>query len=157
MEDKRVVFYLITGNPQDVFVKLCEKLYNTSTCRMLLLCQNEKEIKEIDTKLWTYSKLSFIPHGSRFSVPISDADYCRVWISDKIEYVNNPDHLLHNGAMITETDVLRFSTVIDIFDKTSDEQRTKALERAELYKIAMFNEQKIWIQGPAGWEKSDTL
>jgi DNA polymerase IIIc chi subunit len=153
MTGKQVVFYSVVDNFQEVSVKLCEKLYNT--CRILFLCRDDKSVKETDSKLWTFSKLSFLPHGSRLSVPISDATYCRIWVSTRIdERANNPDCLLHNGFTIAADDLSCFSNVIDIFPRGAEEE---ALKRAKVYKSAMFNDQKIWAQVAHGWQKSESL
>jgi DNA polymerase IIIc chi subunit len=154
MMDRQVIFYSIIGDFREVSAKLCEKLYNANSDKILFLCKDEESIKEIDSKLWTSSKLSFLPHGSKFSVPVSEAEYCSIWVSNKIEHINNPTCLLHNGITVAANEISCFSNIIDIFAKG---QENEALKRSELYRLAMFNDQKVWVQGTHGWQKSESL
>ena len=149
MPPKSVVFYAISSSFLDVSFKLIEKIYSLGE-KALVLCDNEDEVRFFDSKLWTFSKLSFIPHGSRFSATQETLPFCKVWFSDKIDCLNEPENLIHNGLDISsETSLNRFQKIIDVFDKS---QMAQAKDRFENYRKIGFADQKLWIQGEKVWE-----
>ncbi|MDR1289073.1 MAG: DNA polymerase III subunit chi [Holosporales bacterium] len=152
MPERSVAFYAIESDFLSVAVKSVEKMY-TSGRRVLLLCDLEEEVKRFDSTLWTFSKVSFIPHGSRYSMKPEDAVFCDTWISTKMDLLNDPVCLIHNGLHIQRNDLLRFSIVIDIFNR---ELLVEAKERSKSYRDAQFLQQKLWIQKRGGgWEAGD--
>ena len=94
-----LVIYKLQGDYSGIVCKIIEKSYELNK-RCLLLCKDEEEVELLDSKLWTYSKLSFIPHGSKYSLNIEDAIYCNTWISDDLVYINNPNYLINLGCAI---------------------------------------------------------
>jgi DNA polymerase IIIc chi subunit len=143
-----VNFYLISGNFLGVVIKICEKLYVLGE-NALLLFDNDDDLKEADSKLWTYSKSSFLPHGSKFSISIDDANYCNVWLSTSIEFLNNPKYLIHNGLSNISSTAKNFEKLIDIFNAN---QENLAKERSSFYKTLGFNSEKIWKFDNKEWE-----
>jgi DNA polymerase IIIc chi subunit len=131
---------MISGDFLSIAIKICEKLYAFGE-NALLLFDNDNDLKEADSKLWTYSKLSFLPHGSRFSISIDDASYCNVWLSTSVEFLNNPKCLIHNGLSNMSSITRNFEKIIDIFDV---DQENLAKERSSLYKTFGFDREKIW-------------
>jgi DNA polymerase IIIc chi subunit len=117
--------------------------------RVLFLCDNDEEVQFFDSRLWNYSRLSFIAHGSKFSLPSEKAEYCQIWISSNIEFINNPQTLIHNGYDLENEKLKYFDKIIDVFDKTKIESARK---RAELYGVAGFSEQALWIQEDVSWK-----
>jgi len=58
-----VNFYETTQDPIDkVLPKIVEKIY-ASQKRCLILCKDAEQVQSLNTLLWTYSQLSFLPHG----------------------------------------------------------------------------------------------
>lgn len=98
-DSTEVVIYIVSDNYQSIVCQVVEKAYKLNK-KCLLLCNNAEEISFFDSKLWTYSKLSFIPHGSKCSININDAIYCNTWISDALIYVNNPDYVIILGDLL---------------------------------------------------------
>lgn len=150
MSEKQIVFYKVSDDPLAVIAKLCEKLYESSE-KVLLLCSDETRLKEIELKLWTYSKLSFIPHGSRFSLPYDTAEMCAVWLSFEIDFMNNPNTLLLEGFHDISESMRDFAKIMEI----TSVGNTSLKERSEAYKKLGFEKQKIWIQDGKSWKNRD--
>jgi DNA polymerase IIIc chi subunit len=120
---------------------------------ILFLCDNEEEVDFYNSRLWTFSRLSFIPSGNKKALPIEDAKFCHVWFSTEIVFYNNPYCLLHNGIDITKFgDISSFNKVIDIFDLNLIDN---AKARAAYYKNASFLEQKTWVQNDSSWKPAE--
>lgn len=151
MSGKQLTFYAISGDFLGVAIKLCEKLYEAKE-NVLFLCNTDADVKTYDSKLWTYSKLSFIPHGSRFSVPLERAEDCKIWLSTEIEFINKPTCLLHNGVNNISDSAKNFEKIVDIFDAGSVEL---AKVRAAKYSHLGFIDKKIWRQDASGWKNSE--
>ena len=128
--------------------KIIEKSYEANK-KCLLLCNNEEEIDLFDNKLWTYSKLSFIPHGSKYSVSISNAIHCNTWISDELVYVNNPNYLINLGCTANNIQH-NFTKIIDI---TCNLEDNLDIIRSK-YNVE-FSKCTIWIQSNNKWIKSN--
>lgn len=148
MSGKQIIFYEVSEDILYVLTKLSEKLYESGE-KTLILFDNETKLKEFDMKLWTYSKLSFIPHGSRHSISLDKAEMCAIWLSMEIEFVNKPTVLMHEGINdITDT-MQYFEKIIDIFSS----KRTFLKDKFEKYKKMGFVDQKIWIQDGRSWKE----
>ncbi len=152
MSAKQIIFYSISSDLGSISTKLCEKLYDSRE-NTLFLFDNDESLKMMDTKLWTFSKLSFIPHGSRFSLSLDDAASCCIWLSTSIEFINHPTCLIHNGLSVIDN-MQNFEKIIDVFDKT---QVDFAKERSVLYKNLGFDNQKIWEQSGAQWNRKENF
>ena len=144
---KTAVFYGISSEFLSVALKIIEKLYENKE-NTLFLCRDESEIKEYDAKLWTYSKTSFIPHCSANTIKEGMIEFCHTWISEDIEFPNNPVCLIHNGLDVNDPKIEAFTKIVDIFDISLIEVAKK---RASFYASLGFNEQKFWEQNGATW------
>ena len=152
MSSKSVVFYAISSEFLNIALKLLEKLYETKE-NTLFLCNSEDEVRFFDSKIWTYSKLSFIPHGSASTVSVENAKFCHTWLSTEIELLNNPVCLLHNGVNVEKDEKLKsFEKIIDIFNIDLLDASKK---RSDLYKDFGFSEQKLWEQSGASWKSGE--
>jgi DNA polymerase-3 subunit chi len=140
MSNKHVIFYIILDDFLNIAIKLCEKLYGSNE-NVLLLFDDENDLREADHKLWTYSQSSFLPHGSRFSISVDDAKYCSVWLSTDVEFINNPKCLIHNGLSNINATSRNFEKIIDVFQIG---QENLAQERSSYYKTLGFHSEKIW-------------
>ncbi|MDR1475899.1 MAG: DNA polymerase III subunit chi [Holosporales bacterium] len=148
MRDKNVIFYAIEADFISIAIKSVEKMY-TSGEKVLLLCETDEEVRSFDLTLWTYSKASFIPHGSKMSMPAEeDASFCHTWLSTHISFCNNPTCLIHNGLDISNQNLSKFNVIIDIFNK---DLLPASRERAEYYKQSQFLQLKLWIQTGKNW------
>ena len=127
---------------QDVVCKIIEKLYKSKQ-NCLLLLKNQEQVELFNTKLWTFSKLSFIPHGSAQSINLDNASYCHTWISNKVEFVNNPECLVTCNVETSEFN--KFKKVIDVFDNL-DASRQRLLN----YNTKDYT---LWIQSNGNWQE----
>ncbi|MDR1609701.1 MAG: DNA polymerase III subunit chi [Holosporales bacterium] len=146
---RSTVFYGITSEFWQIACKVTEKMYDTGE-RMLFLCDNDDSVSFCSSKLWTFSKLAFIPSGSKRTVLTDDAKFCNVWVSTRVEFCNAPTCLLHNGLGVSRlADIDKFDKVIDIFDIELIEA---AKVRASFYSAASFENSKIWLQEGGSWK-----
>jgi DNA polymerase III subunit chi len=58
-------FYKLTTAPiAKVLPKLLEQIIAQPQNNVLLVCRNGQEMQELDTLLWTFAQLSFLPHAT---------------------------------------------------------------------------------------------
>ncbi|MDR0640384.1 MAG: DNA polymerase III subunit chi [Holosporales bacterium] len=145
--DRNVIFYAVESDFANVAVKLIEKKY-TQNERVLLLCSSADELHLLDSNIWTYSKLSFIPHGCNGSLGDENARFCHTWLSTDIIFHNAPECLMHNGLTIKDDQVQKFKSIIDIFDKGLI---AESRMRAAYYEAMDFTCQKTWVQDGNKW------
>lgn len=150
---KTVVFYGISSEFFSVALKLTEKLYENKE-NSLFLCKNKDEVQLYDSKLWTYSKLSFVPHGSQHSINEGMEKFCHTWFSTEVEFVNAPVCLIHNGLDVKNDTIKSFEKIVDIFDTNL---LADAKSRAAFYKDLGFSEQKCWEQIGSTWEQKELI
>ncbi|MDR1034708.1 MAG: DNA polymerase III subunit chi [Holosporales bacterium] len=153
MQERRVIFYAIESDFLSIATKFIEKMYTVDE-RVLLLCSTDDEVRQSDLALWTFSRISFIPHGSQYSTRIEDAEFCHTWISTLVDFYNDPVCLVHNGLnVLQDRSVIKFNSIIDIFDKGL---LPTARKRAEAYRELQFLQQKLWLQkSEGGWDSGD--
>jgi DNA polymerase IIIc chi subunit len=120
----------------------------------LMLFDNDDDLKNADMKLWTYSTPSFLPHGSKFSIAVENASYCKVWLSTSIEFINNPTCLIHNGLSNINDTIRHFEKIIDIFDI---QQMSFAKDRLFYYRSIGFSDAKLWIRKNNEWVLHENL
>ena len=66
------VFYHCTISPiLKVLPRLVSKIYATGV-RVLVICQNEAQLKEADEVLWTFSTKEFLPHATSQGMQVSE-------------------------------------------------------------------------------------
>jgi DNA polymerase IIIc chi subunit len=148
---KKVVFYRAELDFLSVSLKLIEKFYSMEN-RVLVLCANLDEVSLFDLKLWTYSQLSFIPHGSKYSIQPEDVRFCKVWISTDITFINSPVCLVHNGLLLDNKNISQFDIVIDIFN---GELTNDVSKRHKNYVDFGFSDIKLWGQNNGAWRRED--
>ena len=148
MPNKNLIFYSIETDFISIACKLIEKMYSIRE-NVLFLCDNEDEISFYNSKLWTFSRLGFIPSGNKKSLPIEDANFCQTWFSTDIVFYNSPVCLLHNGLDISnQNEIGKFEKIIDIFSKDLIEL---AKDRFNFYKSLGFSNYKLWKQCNNNW------
>ena len=64
--------------------------------KVLILCESEKQIKEVDSTLWSYGRNKFIPHAT-----ILDKDF---------DIPRQPVLITHNQENLSQADYLVFLT-----------------------------------------------
>ncbi|MDR2459020.1 MAG: DNA polymerase III subunit chi [Holosporales bacterium] len=148
------VFYGITSEFWQVACKVTEKMYDLGE-RTLFLCDDDSDVIFCHSKLWTFSKLAFIPSGSKSTVLVDDAKFCSVWFSTKVEFCNAPTCLLHNGLDVSRLDGIdKFDKVVDIFDIGLIEA---ARTRAGFYAESSFENSKMWLQEDGSWRSGSLV
>jgi DNA polymerase IIIc chi subunit len=148
---KNAMFYGFETDFFSVAIRLIEKLYSSNE-RVLVICETEDEVSFLNSKLWTYSQLSFIPHGCKHSLTLEEAKFCHTWISTELTFINTPISLINNGLNIKDNNISRFNKVIDIFNK---ELIDAVKSRVQYYISAGFINIKFWIQSNGTWEAVD--
>lgn len=150
MSETSIVFYGIQIDFFPIAYKIIEKMYALRE-RILFLCNNEDEVDFYSSKLWTSAQLSFIPSGNRHTILSEDAEFCYVWFSTEVTFLNSPTCLLHNGLDISNIPELnRFRKIIDIFNL--DDIKLAKL-RTDAYQANGFINQKFWIQDNSTWKQ----
>jgi DNA polymerase IIIc chi subunit len=149
MSEGSVTFYVIESEFWPVAYRAIEKMYSINE-NVLFLCDNDEEASFYSTKLWTVTRLSFIPNGDRATISSEDAEFCHTWFSTEVIYLNNPSCLIHNGLdAVKSSDIRRFLKIIDIFDASAI---SAAGDRAKFYRASGFDSQKVWIKKHNTWE-----
>ena len=143
---QRVIFYCINGDWADFVAKICEQLYSSNE-RVLVLCDSDEEVAFLDTKLWTFSKLSFIPHGSKNSISINDGKFCSIWLSCEIDMYNEPTCLMHNNLIIKKEKLANFTTIIDVVNHIDI-----AKSKKQFYKECGIDNIKCWERSENTWK-----
>ena len=152
MSERSVVFYGIESEFLPIACKLIEKMYSVGE-RILFLCDNDEEVSFYNSKLWTFSRLAFIPSGNKQTIVADDVKFCHTWFSTDIVFHNDPSCLLHNGLDVANlNDIEKFQKVIDIFNLESIDS---AKTRSKFYKEKNFNNQKVWIQSENSWKPGE--
>ena len=148
IENIELIIYKVQNDYTNIVCKIIEKAYEQNK-KCLLLCNNKEEVELFDSKLWTYSKLSFIPHGSKYTISNNDAIYCNTWISDDLTYINNPNYLINLGGILHNIQY-NLEKIIDITcnnDDNLDEIKSK-------YNVN-FSKCTVWTQSNNKWIKSN--
>ena len=146
-DSTEVVIYKVSDNYQNIVCQVIEKSYKLNK-KCLLLCNNAEEIAFFDSKLWTYSKLSFIPHGSKYSMNTNDAVYCNVWISDALIYINNPNYLIVLGNLLKNDIPDNFAFEKIIFISYNETDSLNSIRNK-------YKQCTIWKQSNNKWVQSN--
>lgn len=144
----KFIFYAIISDYFEIVCKLVEKLYDSKK-RCLVLSSTPEETDLLDNKLWTYSKMSFIPHGSIRSRSPDEAKYCYVWISEEECFINNPTVLIHRNMMLSNYG--SYENIINIFNVSDIAQVEQQYKNIKEY--------TLWMQDGSSWRSTtfDTI
>ncbi len=115
--------------------------------KIVLRCENEKRIQQLNDALWTYSATSFLPHNL-----IEQGKMCETPIALTTATENpNSANILITVSGANAQDMEKYDRVLDIFEG-SDIQRNSARKRWSEYKkqgaeLAYFaNESGKWVK-----------
>ena len=116
--------------------------------RAVVQAASDERVEALAAHLWTYSRESFLPHGSAAD---GNAERQPVWLTAKVENLNQAAVLfLVDGA---DSDALDpYERVCDIFDGNDEGAVTAARARWQRAKSA-GHKLVYWQQGERGWEK----
>lgn len=124
--------------------KLLEKIYN-SGFKVHILCQDDEQLKTLDSTIWTFSSNAFVPHGSIFDAPHTYPDH-PIFLSTSETIVNNATIFLSLKPVLVKD----FNKVIYFFDLYKD----NASEFEKIYVSLKSEKPTYWQQTEnGGWEK----
>ena len=120
--------------------------------RAVIVSPSKERVELLNTLLWTYTTLTFLPHGSAED---GFADQQPIWLTTEVENPNNADVLvLCDGA--ASASLQGFTRCLDLFDGNDTESTQNARKRIEKYK-AQGSVVSYWHQDPKGvWVKIET-
>ena len=124
----RIDFYhLQTQNLSNVLPKLVEKAYETGK-KIKIKVGLEENIENINSLLWTYQELSFLPHGSKKD---GFSEIQPIFLSADDENPNKAEMLfLVDGALCESDETTSYMRIFNIFDGNSE--------------VALGNARKFW-------------
>lgn len=149
-----LVFYKSTvSSPEKVITSIIEKSIFLKK-RSLVLVDNEEECKKWDLFMWTYSKLSFIPHSSSVSnFIISEQNYIKQKVYITSEFFNK-----NNAAMIfnltKKNEILKFFDNVERFIEIvpfENDLMSYAESRVSFYKNYESIKTFLWEQKDVSW------
>lgn len=151
MKDKttEVSFYKLTTLPvEKASLKLMEKIYYSKQ-KLVVIAENEKQMKAIDDFLWSYSTKHFIAHGTCNDSFQEDQP---IFLSHKLENPNKASIAMALGEV--EVDSLLTDKIIYIFDGNNQKQVDFARIKWKSYKDRANHNVIYWQQNLQGaWEK----
>jgi len=113
----------------------------SASCRVLLYCRDADRLARIDTALWTFSALDFVPHVHAGS-PL--APRTPVLLASTLDETSGGGDVLLNldDEMPPQLPSLagRFQRLIEVVSR-EDDDRTRARDRVRAYREAGFEPQ----------------
>lgn len=146
-----ITFYELRHSPfEKVIARLCSKIYEQKL-RAVVAADHMERLQVIDQTLWTFSKLSFLPHGHAGTTP-GEAARQPIWLSLEVESPNHADVLVLMSHKIPEN-ISSFKRILDLFEGIP-EHTEKAQQRFAQYQ-KNGHACSWWIEEPAGsWKRS---
>jgi DNA polymerase-3 subunit chi len=145
-----VSVYKLTVTPlEKTLPKLMEKVLQGGK-RAVIVSPSKERVEILNTLLWTYTTLTFLPHGSEAD---GFADQQPIWLTSAVENPNKADVLvLCDGAEALS--LQGFSRCLDLFDGNDSDSSRDANKRIEMYKTQGCAV-SLWQQDPTGaWQKT---
>jgi DNA polymerase-3 subunit chi len=144
-------FYHLTRTPLErALPKLLEKVL-ASGMRAVVITGSEERVAALDSALWTYEQLSFLPHGSARD---GDAAEQPIWLTTADENPNGAQVLVLTDGVASDR-IAAFDRCLDMFDGRDPAQLEAARGRWRALKGAGYAP-AYWQQNDrGGWEKKD--
>lgn len=129
--------------------KLLEKVYESGGRAVVVV--DEHVVDEVDSLLWTYTPLAFLPHGSR---TMGSAEHQPIWITATMENPNKADIcVLVDQAAYDDSSDLGFARILDLYNAGDEASQERFHKRCATYQQKRFP-LTIWADSPTGsWEK----
>ena len=146
----QVTFYeLVTTSLEKTLPKILEKVYEGGL-KAVVRIESPERLKSIDSAMWTYTTLGFLPHGSA-SDPTEYQAHQPIWLTTGTDNPINASVLvITNQEYATDK---HYDRIVDIYDGNDPETIESATTRIEKYKTA-GNDISLWKQNLKGvWEK----
>lgn len=146
----QVTFYeLIATSLEKTLPKILEKVYE-SGFKAVVRIENEERLKSIDSAMWTYTTLGFLPHGSNAD-PKEFHKHQPIWLT------TSTDNPIDATVLVITTQEYAtdntYERILDIYDGNDPISLQNANERMAKYQEAN-HETATWKQTLKGaWEK----
>ncbi len=144
-------FYHLTRTPLErALPKLLEKALGQGL-RAVVIAGSEERVAALDTALWTYEQLAFLPHGTAKD---GDAEAQPVFLTTEDENPNGAKLLVLTDG-VASARIEGFERCIDMFDGADPDAVARARERWRALKAAGHS-LAYWQQTDrGGWEKKE--
>lgn len=145
-----ISFYHLTTSPlEKALPKLMEKVL-AGGMRAVILAANENRMETLNTCLWTYSTLTFLPHGSKKD---AQPEAQPIYLSTELENPNNASVLAITDDVVPAT-LDGFERYLYFFDGNDETAMLKARQRWKGFKDS-GQVVAYWKQNDKGaWEKA---
>jgi DNA polymerase-3 subunit chi len=145
----QVTFYeLIATSLEKTLPKILEKVYESGL--KAVVRTTEELLKSIDSNLWTYTTMGFLPHGSSSS-PSEFLTHQPIWLT------SSDDNPINATVLVITTQIYitdgGYERLVDIYDGNQPTSIQKARERMANYNLA-GNEVACWKQTLKGTWKN---
>ncbi len=146
-----VSFYHLKFSPlEKITPRLVEKVY-ASGLRAFILVEDDERLTQLNTSLWTYSTLAFLPHGCRLDSETTK-DQQPIWLSTTLENPNQSTVcVVTNQTVVEDPASFGFNRILDIFDATLPENIENFHKRHSFY-AAKKATITVWEQTKEGWQ-----
>jgi DNA polymerase-3 subunit chi len=144
-----IQFYHLTATPiERALPRLVEKAYSAGH-RVLLVDSIPERLEMFNQVLWTYSTLTFLPHGTENEGPPENQP---IFLSPTADNKNQADILLTTDGT-TPGNAENFNRIIDIFDGNDAEALQKARARWKKYQADCRKLLYFKQNDAGGWEE----
>lgn len=142
-------FYHLTTSPLErALPRLLEKTLEAHK-RAVVMFASEDRLEFLNGTLWTYGKVSFIPHGGAKDGFAEDQP---VWLTTQDENPNGAQFLFLTDGCESPS-LSSYERCLDLFDGNDEEAVSHARERWKKYKD-QGHQVTYWKQAESGsWEK----
>ena len=152
MNLSQVNFYKLTKDSlEKILPRLMEKIYISGKKAVILSASSER-VEHLNYCLWTYTPLSFLPHGSALDECASEQP---IWLTDTLERPNDAEVLIVTEGVALDLS-LAFQKVLCLF---SGHNKTECLQASALYEQSKKQgiSTVFWEQQMKGWEKKEEI
>jgi DNA polymerase-3 subunit chi len=146
----QVTFYeLIVTTLEKTLPRILEKVYEGGL-KAIVQTENAERLKAIDSAMWTYTTMGFLPHGTNAD-PIEFLPHQPIWLT------TSNDNPIGATVLVITTQVYvadnNYERLLDIYDGNDPQNIQNAIERMEKYR-QNGHEIVWWKQTLKGaWEK----
>lgn len=141
---------------EKVVPRLVDKIY-ASNMRAFIWVRNDEILSLLNTSLWTYSTLAFLPHGCTLDHE-EDKEQQPIWLATTLENVNKASVcVVTNEQYVDAPTSYGFDRILDVFDATAHTHDTNAVSLEKRIQFYKNNNATInhWQQTKEGWQKLD--
>tara|TARA_B100001996_G_scaffold67137_1_gene48808 strand:+ start:2058 stop:2483 length:426 start_codon:yes stop_codon:yes gene_type:complete len=129
---KAQVHFFILDKSNDLEKSICQivKIYYKQKYKIVIKADNKSLLNNLDTMLWTFEQISFIPHCTQDNF---DEDVSVLLCDDKYSYDNNKYNVLFNLNMKEREKNNNFKILIEIVTQ-NELQKDCARKKYTYYK-----------------------